>query len=91
MHSFSFWQVKTEKNWPKNFKQELKNLKIKSCNFQYIIKLTKAGNPPGFPCSIKTAVELSTGSYGHLAIPWPIPGTNSERGRCVRLDWKYKF
>jgi hypothetical protein len=29
---------------------------------------------------------LSAGSYGHLAIPIPTPGTYSWRGRCVRLD-----
>jgi hypothetical protein len=23
-----------------------------------------------------------------LAIPNPIPGTNSDRGRCVKFDWK---
>lgn len=32
------------------------------------------------------AVELSSGSYGHLAIPNPIPGTYSDLGKCVKFD-----
>lgn len=47
---------------------------------------TKAGKSPGFPLSTQTAVELSWGSYGHLAIPKPIPGTYSDLGRCVKFD-----
>lgn len=58
------------------------------CNVQQMKNnsLTNAGKPPGFPFSTQTAVELSCGSYGHLAIPKPIPGTYSERGRCVKFD-----
>lgn len=48
--------------------------------------LTNAGKPPGFPFSTHTAVELSCGSYGHLAIPKPIPGTYSDLGKCVKFD-----
>ncbi len=66
-------------DWPKYFWKFIK---------YFVGTLTNAGNPPGFPCCTKTAVELSTGSYGHLAIPNPIPGTNSDRGRCVKFDWK---
>lgn len=50
------------------------------------IKLTNAGRSPGFPLSTQTAVELSCGSYGHLAMPKPMPGTYSERGKCVKFD-----
>lgn len=49
---------------------------------------TKAGKSPGFPLSTHTAVELSWGSYGHLAIPKPIPGTYSDLGRCVKFDYR---
>jgi len=32
-----------------------------------------AACPPGFPVSTQIAVELSSGSKGHLAIPSPMP------------------
>lgn len=47
--------------------------------------LTSAGKSPGLPLCTNVAVELSNGSYGHFPIPNPIPGTNSDRGKCVRF------
>lgn len=32
------------------------------------------------------AVELSNGSYGHLAMPKPMPGTYSDLDMWVKLD-----
>lgn len=51
-----------------------------------LVPLYRAGNCPGLPFSDQMAVELSSGSYGHLAVPRPTPGTYSCLGRCVRLD-----
>lgn len=48
-------------------------------------RLTNAGKSPGLPFCTNVAVELSNGSYGHFPIPKPIPGTNSDRGKCVRF------
>ena len=42
---------------------------------------------PGFPFSTQTAVELSSGSKGHLAMPLPTPATYSCRPRLVRLAY----
>lgn len=51
-----------------------------------LVPLYRAGNCPGLPFSDQMAVELSNGSYGHLAVPVPTPGTYSCLGKCVRLD-----
>ncbi|MPC22515.1 hypothetical protein E2C01_015532 [Portunus trituberculatus] len=45
----------------------------------------RPGRPPGLPCSTQTAVLLSEGSKGHLATPFPIPGTCSRRAKWVKL------
>lgn len=64
----------------------MKNMPVQSeTRLWFSIILTRAGNPPGFPLSTYIAVELSCGSYGHLAIPNPIPGTYSDLGKCVKF------
>ena len=47
----------------------------------------RPGKPPGLPFSTQMAVELSSGSNGHLATAdAPTPGYISCEGKCVRLE-----